>query len=560
MRTNQRPDIFVSATSGDLGHIRELAKEALLSIDCHPVEQTNFPPDYRSVEEMLRAKIADCEAVLHIVGIRYGAEPDPATLPPGFERQSYTQMEARLARELGKKLYLFLCPEDFAYGDFPEESEERQALQQAYRQSVRADKQLRTTISNESDVQLRVRELQTHIEGLRQTVDTIVSTVERGQEHLVSHAIEGKAISRRILISLGVLTLVTSAGFAWMMKMRPETPAPVSHKGHISIVAVMGENVPYEKAILEGFRKEFVGQAEARGYSVSIKVEDPRFGSGVKYASPDEIKAGRTWHALMRKISESNKDIDYFVTLGTYATKAVMQSGLLDSPDTKGLIYLGITDPKASGFEHIPKLAGVQYGPGPVAYGKALDRIFKPGQRLAFLYNEGVEQDEAVRIGLEKCSRELGADRFEYVSKPHDIPIEIEDIPKPDLQNPPASSIYFAWYGLDNILSTPENYGIIKEMGLWVIPSTYSPKNLEHAGVVVSVEDASVGKLGAELLVRKLDHPSEAIDQYPIAAPPFVTWIHRSAIRLNGMAATIKPEILSNSSPLIDDKTIVLID
>jgi hypothetical protein len=128
MKATQRPDIFVSATSGDLGHIRELAKEALLSIDCHPVEQTNFPPDYRSVEEMLRAKIADCEAVLHIVGIRYGAEPDPATLPPGFDRQSYTQMEARLARELGKKLYLFLCPEDFAYGNFPEESEERQAL------------------------------------------------------------------------------------------------------------------------------------------------------------------------------------------------------------------------------------------------------------------------------------------------------------------------------------------------------------------------------------------------------------------------------------------------
>ena len=555
-----RPDIFVSATSGDLGHIRELAKQALLSIDCHPVEQTNFPPDYRTVEEMLRAKIADCDAVLHIVGIRYGAEPDPETLPAGVERQSYTQMEARLARELGKKLYLFLCPEDFPYGEFPKETAEKQSLQNTYRQNVRADRQLRTTISNESDVQLRVRELQTHIESLRHTVDTIVSTVESGQKHLVSHAIEGKAISRRILISLGVLTLVTSAGFALMMKRRPETSTPIPHKGHISIVAVMGENVPYEIAILDGFREEFVRQAEKRGYSVSIKVENPRFGSEVKYASPDEPKAGRTWTALMRKISEGNKEIDYIVTLGTYATKAVMQSGLLDSPDTKGLIYLGITDPKASGFEHVPKLAGVQYGPGPVAYGEALDRIFKPGQRLAFLYNEGVEQDEAVRIGLEQCSRELGTERFEFVSKPHNVPIEIDDIAKPDIRSPAASSIYFAWYGLDNILNTPENYGIIKEMGLWVIPSTYSPKNLEHAGVVISVEDASVGKLGAELLVRKLDHPSEAMDQYPIAAPPFVTWIHRSTIHHNGMAATIKPEILSNSSPLIDDKTILLID
>ena len=111
--------VFVSATSKDLGTVRELVKQALLTMGCMPVEQTNFAPDYRSVQGMIENKIADCEAVIHLVGIRYGAEPDPSTLPKGAARRSYTQMEADIARQLGKKLYLFVCLEDFPYDDAP---------------------------------------------------------------------------------------------------------------------------------------------------------------------------------------------------------------------------------------------------------------------------------------------------------------------------------------------------------------------------------------------------------------------------------------------------------
>jgi hypothetical protein len=94
--------VFISATSKDLGTVRELVKQALLTMGCMPIEQTNFPPDYRGVREMIEEKIAGCEAVIHIVGIRYGAEPDPSTLPEGAARRSYTQMEADIARKLGK--------------------------------------------------------------------------------------------------------------------------------------------------------------------------------------------------------------------------------------------------------------------------------------------------------------------------------------------------------------------------------------------------------------------------------------------------------------------------
>src|SRR6266576_1107305 len=113
--------VFISATSKDLGTVRELVKQALLTMGCMPIEQTNFPPDYRSVRDMIEEKIAACEAVIHIVGIRYGAEPDPSTLPEGAARRSYTQMEADIARQLGKKLYLFVCSEDFPYDNAPPE-------------------------------------------------------------------------------------------------------------------------------------------------------------------------------------------------------------------------------------------------------------------------------------------------------------------------------------------------------------------------------------------------------------------------------------------------------
>ncbi|MCP4406169.1 MAG: DUF4062 domain-containing protein [Gammaproteobacteria bacterium] len=129
--------VFISATSTDLGGMRQRVKDALLTMDCYPVEQTHFAPDWREVEQMLRARIADCQALIHIVGLRYGAEPNPATLPEGAPRRSYTQMEYHIGRELQRKrgdkrfrVYTFVLPEDFPY-DAPldAQTDEQQALQ-----------------------------------------------------------------------------------------------------------------------------------------------------------------------------------------------------------------------------------------------------------------------------------------------------------------------------------------------------------------------------------------------------------------------------------------------
>jgi tetratricopeptide (TPR) repeat protein len=154
------PIIFISATSKDLGTMRETIKQALLTMGCMPIEQSNFPPDYRSVHEMIEDKIARCEAVIHIVGLRYGAEPDPSTLPEGVVRLSYTQMEADIARQLEKELYVFVCTEDFPYDDAPPESEELQELQRAYRSEISKSKKIYTKVVDQEELARKVRELE----------------------------------------------------------------------------------------------------------------------------------------------------------------------------------------------------------------------------------------------------------------------------------------------------------------------------------------------------------------------------------------------------------------
>jgi len=76
--------VFISATSDDLRSVRQTARDALLNMGCLPVVQQHFTPDYRNVSDMLREKIADCAALNQIAGIRFGAEPDPESLPAPF--------------------------------------------------------------------------------------------------------------------------------------------------------------------------------------------------------------------------------------------------------------------------------------------------------------------------------------------------------------------------------------------------------------------------------------------------------------------------------------------
>ncbi len=175
------PKVFISAVSGDLRTVRLLVKDALLTIDCHPVEQTNFAPDWRTVEGMLRGKIEGCQALIHITGLRYGAEPDPATLPPRTARRSFTQMEYDIGRALqrergdhGFRVYTFVCPPHFLYdtvgkdgAPVPVEDIALRGMQEQHRAALLADPHLDEQPPDSVTIQTRVTALREEVLTLR---------------------------------------------------------------------------------------------------------------------------------------------------------------------------------------------------------------------------------------------------------------------------------------------------------------------------------------------------------------------------------------------------------
>src|SRR5215218_1329398 len=95
-----RPTIFLSGVSSEFRSFRDAVENEIEMKGCFAENQPGFHPDYRTVETMLRQRLREADAVIHIVGFRFGAEPNEQL--PGKSRRSYTQMEFDIAREMEK--------------------------------------------------------------------------------------------------------------------------------------------------------------------------------------------------------------------------------------------------------------------------------------------------------------------------------------------------------------------------------------------------------------------------------------------------------------------------
>ena len=191
--------IFVSATSGDLRLVRETVNKAIQALGCVAEEQGTFAPDFRTVTDSLREKIKGCDAVIHIVGRRFGAEPSVASLPPGAPRRSYTQLEYFMARELGKKIFVILCGDDFPYDPCESEDPEKAALQaNHYTRLAAADDEYRVVSTGEACYSY-VLQLQVQFEELAKQLARVHRT-----HRLLLTAI---AMSLTALLALGAVQL-----------------------------------------------------------------------------------------------------------------------------------------------------------------------------------------------------------------------------------------------------------------------------------------------------------------------------------------------------------------
>lgn len=145
-----RPTIFLSGVSSEFASFREAVEVEVQKKGCFAENQSSFGVDYRTVEEMLRRRIGDADAVIHIVGFRFGFEPKDR--PDGKPRRSYTQMEYDIARELEKPVYVFLSSDASVCDAAGEEDPEVTALQLAHRQAIKSTNNLRYTFKDKDEL------------------------------------------------------------------------------------------------------------------------------------------------------------------------------------------------------------------------------------------------------------------------------------------------------------------------------------------------------------------------------------------------------------------------
>lgn len=127
---------FLSGVSAEFRGLRLALKQMLEQKDCHVVDQDSFGTDWRSVDAMLRQKIARCDFVIHLAGFRFGHEPQQQA--DGAQRRSFTQREVDIAVELGKPVYRFVS-RHAGVRDPPLASESLESAEQAALQASHRD-------------------------------------------------------------------------------------------------------------------------------------------------------------------------------------------------------------------------------------------------------------------------------------------------------------------------------------------------------------------------------------------------------------------------------------
>ncbi len=98
-------EVFISATTRELRSYRGETKNALLTLKIFPIEQNNFELAHGPLTKVLHDLIDRCDAVIHLAGFYYGAEPPQR--PPG---------EAQEAEQLMRRVVLFLLKSTYSTG------------------------------------------------------------------------------------------------------------------------------------------------------------------------------------------------------------------------------------------------------------------------------------------------------------------------------------------------------------------------------------------------------------------------------------------------------------
>src|SRR5271165_1767628 len=241
-----RKEVFISATSTDLGSYRQVAKEAVLTLGAHPIEEKNFPTDYRELQALLARRLDPCDAIIHLVGFYYGGEPKA---PPDTPRRSWTQWEYYRATqgERHKPVYRFLARENCHFDAQPTEDAEKQRLQREHREHLRTTagpiyyefstpEELRVLILSIDELRELVRPRRAHIPflpmhekftGRRQFLETLQQDLTAGTSLVVGQPLsvyaDGGVGKTALAVELG-WRLFEARQFDFVLFLNASTP------------------------------------------------------------------------------------------------------------------------------------------------------------------------------------------------------------------------------------------------------------------------------------------------------------------------------------------------
>jgi tetratricopeptide (TPR) repeat protein len=141
--SSRKKRVFISATTHDLKSYRNVVTEWARVQNYEPIVQDEFPThsDYYTVRTLLRDKISLCDAVIHLAGLYYGAEPGGNNSPE--TRRSYTQLEYDVSRALRKQIITLIANEKYKPDNSIEDQPDQLAqLQSEHRARIKANKSI----------------------------------------------------------------------------------------------------------------------------------------------------------------------------------------------------------------------------------------------------------------------------------------------------------------------------------------------------------------------------------------------------------------------------------
>ncbi len=162
---SDRPNVFISATTRDLRSYRDTVRDAILTLKACPVVQDDWPPDYRSVSKILQKEIAECDAVICLIGPVFGQEPKKRDKDD--PRRSYTQLEHDIAVALDKPVFAFFAAEDCPLDHPPDEPEELRELQREHIAHLKTLDRRRESFRSREELKQRVSALRFDAVSLR---------------------------------------------------------------------------------------------------------------------------------------------------------------------------------------------------------------------------------------------------------------------------------------------------------------------------------------------------------------------------------------------------------